>query len=205
MHATACNIKPTVWWIINSESIRQTLYAVFVFNHKIQLRCWKHEIDDGVVQELLTFGINYDELWRNSGIYLSVTSTHIHRSCRTGNTRALAKKVLSPDHKYMKTEKLFCSDRRARVPSELWKAEAATIEITRRNHSIVTCSRQIHMGVILRAHPVRGESCMRRPPTRVFNMTNTFSPKIKHNLVEIQRSEATVVFDLMTPNRSSST
>jgi len=38
----------------------------------------------------------------------------------------------------------------------LW--QQATIEITRHDHSIIACSRHVYMGVVLRAHPVRGES-----------------------------------------------
>ena len=34
----------------------------------------------------------------------------------------------------------------------------ASSEITRYDHSIIGCSRRIYIGVILRAHPVRGES-----------------------------------------------
>ena len=36
--------------------------------------------------------------------------------------------------------------------------QQATMEIPRRAHSISACLRHIYMGVILRAHPVRGES-----------------------------------------------
>jgi len=32
----------------------------------------------------------------------------------------------------------------------------------RRNHSIVACSRHIYLGIVLRAHPVRGESHVQR-------------------------------------------
>jgi len=50
-------------------------------------------------------------------------------------------------------------DRKARAASPksftLW--QQATIEITCRDHSIIACLRHIYMGVILRAHPVRGE------------------------------------------------
>jgi len=58
----------------------------------------------------------------------------------------------------------FCCDRKVRVASghsfTLW--QQATIEITRRNHSVIACSRRIYIGVILRAHPVRGESHIKR-------------------------------------------
>jgi len=42
----------------------------------------------------------------------------------------------------------------------LW--QQATIEITRRDHSMMACSRHKNMGVVLRAHPVRGESHIQR-------------------------------------------
>jgi len=35
-------------------------------------------------------------------------------------------------------------------------------EITRRNHSIISYSCHLYMGVVLRAHPVRGESYTQR-------------------------------------------
>jgi len=37
-----------------------------------------------------------------------------------------------------------------------------TIEIMRHDHSIIACSRHIYMGVVLRAHSVRGESHIQR-------------------------------------------
>ena len=46
----------------------------------------------------------------------------------------------------------------------LW--QQLTIEITRRDHSIITCSCQTYVGVILRAHPVRGESHIQRKANR---------------------------------------
>jgi len=42
----------------------------------------------------------------------------------------------------------------------LW--QQATIEITCHDHSIIASSRHIYMGVILHAHPVRGESHVQR-------------------------------------------
>jgi len=54
----------------------------------------------------------------------------------------------------------FCCDQKAQAASAqsftLW--QQATIEITCHDHSIIACSRHIYMGVILPAHPVRGES-----------------------------------------------
>jgi len=53
-----------------------------------------------------------------------------------------------------------CCNRKARAACAqsftLW--QQATIEITCHDHSIVACSRHLHMGGILRAHPFRGES-----------------------------------------------
>jgi len=40
--------------------------------------------------------------------------------------------------------------------------QQATIEITCHDHSIIACSRHAYMGVIRRAHPVRGESHIQR-------------------------------------------
>jgi len=40
------------------------------------------------------------------------------------------------------------------------------MESTRRDHSIIACSRHIHMGVILCAHPVRGEANIQRNANR---------------------------------------
>ena len=58
----------------------------------------------------------------------------------------------------------FCCDRKAWAACAqsvtLW--QQATIKITRHDHSIIACSRHIYMGVVLRAHPVRGESHIQR-------------------------------------------
>jgi len=45
----------------------------------------------------------------------------------------------------------------------LW--QLTTVEITQRNHSIIACSCHVYMGVVLRAHPVRGESRIQRSAT----------------------------------------
>ena len=59
---------------------------------------------------------------------------------------------------------LWCCDRKARAACAqiftLW--QQTTIEIMRHNHSIVACSRHLHISVILRANPVRGESQIQR-------------------------------------------
>jgi len=54
---------------------------------------------------------------------------------------------------------LWCCDWKSRAACAQSFApwQEATIEITRRDHSIIACSRHIHNGVILHAHPVRGE------------------------------------------------
>jgi len=53
-----------------------------------------------------------------------------------------------------------CCERKARAASAqcftLW--QQATIEITCHDHSIIACSCHIYTGVVLRAHPIRGES-----------------------------------------------
>jgi len=56
-----------------------------------------------------------------------------------------------------------CCDRKARVACAqsftLW--QQATIEITRRDHSIIACSSHIYMGVVLHAHAAFGNFCAR--------------------------------------------
>ena len=60
-----------------------------------------------------------------------------------------------------------CCDRKSRATCAQSFApwQQVTIEITRRDHSIIACSRHIHNGVILHAHPVRGESHNQRNTT----------------------------------------
>jgi len=59
---------------------------------------------------------------------------------------------------------VYCCDRKARAASArrftLW--QQATIEITCHDHSIIACSCHIFMGLVLRLHPVRGESHIQR-------------------------------------------
>jgi len=58
----------------------------------------------------------------------------------------------------------FCCDRKARAACAqcftLW--QQATVEITRRDHSIIACSHHVCMGVVLRSHSVRGEPRIQR-------------------------------------------
>ena len=62
---------------------------------------------------------------------------------------------------------LSCCDRKARAAnarsSIAW--QQATVEITRHDHFVIACSCHIYMGVVLRAHPVRGESHIQRNTT----------------------------------------
>ena len=72
----------------------------------------------------------------------------------------------------------FCCDRKAQAESAqnftLW--QQATIEITWQDHSIIACSYHIYMGVILHAHPVRGELHIQRNAKRdVATMLNGLS------------------------------
>jgi len=57
-----------------------------------------------------------------------------------------------------------CCDRKPRMASAqsftLW--QHATMKFTRRDHSIIACSCRIYMGVVLRAHSVRGELRIQR-------------------------------------------
>jgi len=52
-----------------------------------------------------------------------------------------------------------CCDRKARAASEksFTLRQQAPLEITRRDRSVIACSRHVYMGVVLRAHSVRGE------------------------------------------------
>jgi len=58
----------------------------------------------------------------------------------------------------------WCCDRKVRAASAqsftLW--QQARIKIMRRSHSIIACSCNIYMAIVLRAHPVRGESHIQR-------------------------------------------
>jgi len=62
---------------------------------------------------------------------------------------------------------VYCCDRKSRAASAqsftLW--QQATIEMTRLDHSIIACSWHAYIGVILRAHAVRGESHIQRNAT----------------------------------------
>jgi len=61
----------------------------------------------------------------------------------------------------------YCCDRKVRAARAqgftLWLQ--ATLEMMHCNHSIIACSRHIYNGVILHAHPVRGESHNQRNTT----------------------------------------
>jgi len=61
-----------------------------------------------------------------------------------------------------------CCDQKARAATtqSVTLCEQATIEITRRDHSIIACSRHIYIGVALRSHSVRGESHIQRDANR---------------------------------------
>jgi len=52
----------------------------------------------------------------------------------------------------------YCNTARAASVQSFTLWQQATIEIMRRTHSIIACSCHLYMGVILRDHPVRGES-----------------------------------------------
>ena len=58
----------------------------------------------------------------------------------------------------------FCCGGKSRAASAqsftMW--QQVIIEIMRSNHSVIACSRHVYMGVILRAHPGRGESHVQR-------------------------------------------
>jgi len=74
-----------------------------------------------------------------------------------------------------RTRRYHCCDRKARAACAQSFAlqQQARIEITRHDHSVFACSRHIYMGVILRAHPVRGESRIQRNANREVATTLT--------------------------------
>jgi len=53
----------------------------------------------------------------------------------------------------------------------LW--QHATMKFTRRDHSIIACSCRIYMGVVLRAHSVRGEHAFNATPTERLHAATT--------------------------------
>jgi len=77
--------------------------------------------------------------------------------------------------------------------AKLRTVAASKTEVTQRDHSIIDCSRHIHIFFVLRAHPVRGESHNQRNTTgevatvrRLQQQTqampiNLLSPKRKSN------------------------
>jgi len=79
----------------------------------------------------------------------------------------------------------FYCDRKSRAAYAqgfaLW--QQATVEITRRDHSIIPCSRHINMVFFFHAHPVRGESDIltqrhRRGCNALPNITDIAPPKL---------------------------
>ena len=54
-------------------------------------------------------------------------------------------------------------------------------EITRHDHSIIACSRHVHMGVILRAHLVRGESHIQSNANREVATVAALGPGVSLN------------------------
>jgi len=74
---------------------------------------------------------------------------------------------------------LLRSERAASAQSfALW--QQATIEITRCNHSFITCSCHIYIGVVLHALPVCGESHIQRNTTGEVATTSTGSRFVHH-------------------------
>ena len=85
---------------------------------------------------------------------------------------------------------LLCCDQQARTASAqnftLWKQ--AIIEITRRDHSIIACSRHIYLCVALCAHP----NCAH--PNRTFNTTSTERLQQRPLLFAVNRVYRTFFF-----------
>ena len=63
-----------------------------------------------------------------------------------------------------KEQYFLCCDQKARgkIASSFTLWQQATIDITRRDHSVITCLSHIYLCVALRSHPVRGESQIQR-------------------------------------------
>ena len=73
------------------------------------------------------------------------------------------------------TNKLWCfCDRKARAASAqsfaLW--QQATIDITCRDYFIIACLCHLYRNVVLRAHSVRGETCIQRNASREVATTS---------------------------------
>jgi len=77
----------------------------------------------------------------------------------------------------------YCCDRKAWAACAqsfaLW--QQATIEFTCHDHSVVACSYYIHVGVVLLAHPVRGESRIQRNARGEVATVSTFCVSISRS------------------------
>jgi len=63
---------------------------------------------------------------------------------------------------------VWCCDQKARPASaqSFTLRQQATIQTTRGDHSVVACSRHVHIGAILSSHPVRGVLCIQHHACR---------------------------------------
>jgi len=74
----------------------------------------------------------------------------------------------SPSGKWAKLHTVAASSNRDHMPWSLFAYASCYVhmlvsaKITRHDHSVIACSRHIYMGVVLRAHLVRGESHIQR-------------------------------------------
>jgi len=82
----------------------------------------------------------------------------------------------------------FCCDRKSRAACAqsfaLW--QQATIEIMRRAHFVVACSRHLHLGVILSALPVCGASRIQRNAEKLqqsFVQSDGETGKVNHHSI----------------------
>jgi len=108
------------------------------------------------------FQKNVATTWKLKFSRISIILLHLslflNRRYSRQKIRGITEVLLS--HVVAVLKVLWCCGRKARaawaLSSTLW--QQVTIEIMRRNHAIIASSRQIHMVLILRAHPVRGES-----------------------------------------------
>jgi len=119
---------------------------------------YKSKAEDVKISEEKTWKILCCFFDQALSLLLGTTSKSLLWACLWWNTNKSGNKLLAQNWE------CNCCDRKDRAESAqsftLWRQ--TTIEITCRDHCIIACSRHIYMGVILRAHPVRGESHIQR-------------------------------------------
>ena len=132
--ATSCNIFSPLKYQLVAALIHDMLFAIQQFLCDLQI--WLEQISSAQRQRR---GCNNITLFqRTASIACSLCE-----GCTRHDLHIL---VTAP----------FCCDRKARAACArrfaLW--QQATMEITRRDHSIIACSRHLYIGVVRRAHSV---------------------------------------------------